>query len=73
MAKRLGYAAIGFALGLLVTLALGQMLGKPLGVGLIAIPLACSSIATAIAQKFGNIKSAEEFTRPQTLFPPEKP
>ena len=72
MAKRLGYAAIGFVIGLVIAFAAGKMLGKPFGVGSIGLSLVCSTLAIAIAEKLGKIKSAEELSRPQTLFQDRK-
>lgn len=68
MGKRFAYLLLGTGIGLLVAFLLDAVLGKAVGVGAWLI-VTGGSIAVAIAERMGKVKSVEEINRPVTLFP----
>lgn len=73
MRRRFAYWLIGFAFGSLVAGALDWELKKPFGARFIGIAVGCGSVAVAMAEKKGKVKSIEDINRPLTLFPPDTP
>jgi hypothetical protein len=69
MGKRLAYTLLGFSIGLVVALALGSVVGERFAACGVGIALGCGSLAVAIAEWRGKVKSVEEINRPITLFP----
>jgi len=72
MTKRLLYYLAGFALGILISLLVSYLIGRPS----LAWSTTCGNLggvlAVAWAQHKGVVPSPEDLYRPLTLFPPEE-
>jgi hypothetical protein len=72
MTKRLLYYLAGFAIGILISLLVSYLVGKPS----LAWSTTCGNLggvlAVAWAQHRGAVPSPEDLYRPLTLFPPRK-
>jgi hypothetical protein len=71
MGRRIAYALLGVAIGLLINLAIDAVRrphdwATPATVGLC---LSCAAFVVGIAERKGKVKTIEELHRPLTLFP----
>jgi hypothetical protein len=77
MGKRIAFALLGSAAGVLIVLAISAI-RKPhhwefMASPAMALCIACGVVATLIAERMGKVKSIEELQRPLTLFPRSSP
>ena len=72
MTKRLGYYLAGFAIGILISLLVSYLIGKPS----LAWSTTCGNLggvlAVAWAQHRGIVPTPEDLYRPISLFPPKE-
>jgi hypothetical protein len=71
MGRRIAYALLGVAIGLLINLAF-DAIRRPhdwATPGTVGLCLSCAAIVLGIAERKGKVKSIDEINRPLTLFP----
>jgi hypothetical protein len=71
MGRRIAYALLGVAIGLLINLAIDAV-RRPhdwFPSGMIGLCLGCAALVVWIAERKGKVKTIDELHRPLTLFP----